>query len=108
MVLGAVYIDLNASGFKDPGEGLAGWVIHLDGPATATALTATTDVDGNFSFVGLAGDTYTVCEEQQAAFVQLKPVEGSLCYTGGLGYSVVIPVGNTFAFGGNDFVMGPL
>ncbi|MCA0454207.1 MAG: carboxypeptidase regulatory-like domain-containing protein [Chloroflexi bacterium] len=77
-----VWIDTNANGQQDGGEaGLAGVTVRLldgsnnpiDNPNTAAlndAYTATTDVNGNYSFVGLPPNlTYRVRFDRPAGYV---------------------------------------
>jgi len=55
-----VYRDLNMNGTKDSGEpGIAGAVVELVQGTTVLA-TATTDVNGHYSFPNLVNGTYTV------------------------------------------------
>ena len=84
-IVGNVFND--ASGYP----GLTGWVIELTGAATATTQT---DALGNYSFVGLAAGTYTICETVQATWHQTWPWSGPACPTG-LGYSFTLSDGQS-------------
>jgi hypothetical protein len=53
-ITGHIYEDRNGNGRYDPGEGIAGAVLHLDGFATATTT------DGDFGFYNIEPGHYTV------------------------------------------------
>ena len=75
---GVKWEDVNGNGVQDGGEqGLAGWTIFLDqntnGQLDNGELSVVTNVNGNYSFVDLLSDTYTVAEIQQAGWEQVYP-----------------------------------
>ncbi len=77
-ITGTVFNDLNADGVKNTGEsGQSGWTVYLDadgnGQLGTGEITATTAVDGSYSFDGLAAGTYTVAEVQQLGWQQTSP-----------------------------------
>lgn len=59
----------------DTQTGLSGWVIQLFDSATSSTpyATATTDVNGSYSFNDLAAGTYVVSEVQQVGWNQILP-----------------------------------
>jgi hypothetical protein len=65
---GWVYIDFNENGMRDAGEdGVADVTITLSGTdadGNAVTLTAVTDVNGSYSFTGLAAGTYRLSKSQ--------------------------------------------
>jgi large repetitive protein len=63
-ISGFVWVDLNADGNRDSGEGLSGVQITRSG--TGSTVT-TTSVTGAYSFTGLAAGTYAVSEPTQPA-----------------------------------------
>jgi hypothetical protein len=68
--------ELNATGTGFPEAGLAGWTIALTKPDTTT-VTTTTDLNGKYSFTGLApGGDYMVMEQPQAGWIQSGPSNG--------------------------------
>ncbi|MEM7394643.1 MAG: SdrD B-like domain-containing protein, partial [Verrucomicrobiota bacterium] len=54
-----VFIDRDADGSFDPGEGLAGVVVELFDASGMLVGTTTTDANGFYSFAGLDAGTYT-------------------------------------------------
>ncbi len=67
-ISGMKFNDMDGDGTKDAGDnGLSGWKIYLNGSVTDSA---TTDANGNYSFVGLGPGTYSLSEETQAGWVQ--------------------------------------
>ncbi len=70
---GVKFEDLNGNGAKDTGEpGLTGWTIKLMSGATEIASTQT-NVDGAYSFTGIAPGSYTVTEAMQPGWTQSYP-----------------------------------
>ena len=64
---GTKYNDLNHDGGHQTGElGLPNWTINLSGAASATT---TTDVNGSYSFTGLAPGNYSITEANQHGWV---------------------------------------
>jgi hypothetical protein len=64
---GFVFQDLNFNGIVDPGEGLAGVTVQLQGTddlGRTVVLTAVTDVNGAYSFTGLRSGLYSLLETQ--------------------------------------------
>ncbi|MEM7536066.1 MAG: SdrD B-like domain-containing protein [Chloroflexota bacterium] len=82
---GMKFDDLNGNGVKDPDEpGLAGWTILLVNSA-GEVLSATTDADGNYWFIGLPAGVYTVVEVIQPGWTQTYPLLGGHVITVGDG-----------------------
>lgn len=77
---GYVYHDKNGSGTRDAGDpGIAGVTVSLTGTTaqgTPVTHTATTDVNGFYSFPGLLNGTYTVKETQPANWLDGKTSKG--------------------------------
>jgi len=86
-VFGSVFVDLNANGMQDAGEGpQAGVTVQIVNTATSQTLTTTTAADGTYSFNGLAAGTYTVSEIPPAGYAQsAPPPPGTFTVTGGNG-----------------------
>ena len=87
VISGEKFNDLNGDGIKEAGEpGLAGWVIDLDYNNDGTIdAKATTDANGNYSFVKLTDGIYKLTEEPQAGWVQTaQPNPDPLQITGEL------------------------
>jgi hypothetical protein len=64
---GSVFVDRNFNGTHDPGEGLAGVTIQLQGVddlGNTVVLLAITDANGAYSFTGLRAGTYSLLEVQ--------------------------------------------
>ncbi len=81
-VHGMKWEDLNANGKKDSGEkGLAGWEINIKGTDTITGkevdITTTTDMIGNYQFMGLTAGKYVISEKLQDGWVQTTPTTGT-------------------------------
>ena len=70
-VKGLVYIDRNANGRPDSGEGLAGAVVTIDGRATASA------VDGTFTFYNLPPGQYEVQLDSTRLPERVSPLSGT-------------------------------
>jgi hypothetical protein len=92
------FVDWNFNGRPDLGEGMAGFEVQLMSAANPAPVSAITDANGFYSFPNLQGDSYTVCEIQQAAWVLTVPAGAAACSSGGLGVSFAIPVGSNFGF----------
>lgn len=87
-VSGMKFQDLNANGKldKDLGEGgLQGWQINIQGTDTITGKqvseSTTTDVNGNYQFLGLTAGTYTITETPQDGWVETVPSQNSISVT---------------------------
>jgi len=92
-ISGTKFNDLDGDGTKDAGElGLSGWSIKLMNLDTSTAIGATTDDTGAYSFTGLTAGSYSVSEVQQDGWTRTKPSADS--------YSVTL---TTTSFAGKDF-----
>lgn len=114
-IRGTKFIDMNANGQQDAGEGCPasppnnagcqGITIHLfgtDGMGQAVHLHTPTDANGDFAFTNIKPGSYTVCEEVPAEFLQSFPPAGANCSghsasAGGvvrnIGYSVTLTSG---------------
>lgn len=74
-VSGMKFNDLNGNGVKDGGEpGLEGWTISLTGSGGGST---TTDINGNFTFSGVAGGSHVLSEVQQSGWIQTFPTTPS-------------------------------
>jgi hypothetical protein len=106
-IQGTAFGDLDVSFTRSAGEtGLAGWTITLSGPVSASTVT---DVDGNYSFIGLLPGTYVICEEPQLGWWQSAPMVDVGCASGMGGYTrVVSPDAPGVIFQGNDFGNVPI
>jgi len=73
-IAGQVY-DANA------GTGLGNWCVVLTG---SSSVTVATDASGNYTFTGLGGGSYTVCEVLPTGWTETFPSSafGSPCPTG--------------------------
>lgn len=89
-ITGSKFEDVNGNGNWDQGEpGLAGWTIQLyqdcfDGEESCgSTLIATTQTDqtGAYSFGQLDTGDYTVCEVQQAGWMQTYPSDNNGCHS---------------------------
>jgi hypothetical protein len=71
-ISGVVYDDLNGDGILEPGEpGMAGVVVTLTGTdanGNSVTLSATTDVNGAYSFTGLTAGTYSLQRNAPSSF----------------------------------------
>ncbi|HMB44199.1 MAG TPA: SdrD B-like domain-containing protein, partial [Candidatus Methanoperedens sp.] len=73
-ISGMKFNDSNGNGTKDPGESsLSNWTIVLKNSTGSTVETMMTDIDGNYTFGGLAAENYTVEEVLQADWKQTFP-----------------------------------
>ncbi|MEM7536248.1 MAG: SdrD B-like domain-containing protein, partial [Chloroflexota bacterium] len=82
---GMKFHDRNGNGVKDPNEpGLEGWTILLVNSA-GEVFSATTDAAGNYWFMGLPADVYTVVEVIQPGWTQTYPLLGGHIVTVGDG-----------------------
>ena len=110
---GVKFIDLDADGVKDAGEGCPplpdpnnagcqGVQIHLFNADSSIHLHTLTAADGSYSFSVRPG-TYTVCESIPAGFQQSFPTSGADCsaHGGGVGYSITLTSGEVDS--NNDF-----
>ncbi len=88
-IKGTAYVD--ATGYAR----LSGWVIQLTGTVTASTVT---DGSGNYLFAGLPGGTYTICEVVQSGWRQTWPTFGTVCSTGGYGYTFTLADGQRGEF----------
>jgi hypothetical protein len=76
-ILGEVFNDGNGDGKLDGGEfGLGLWTVYIDLKDTGSFVTgdpaSTTNIDGDFSFTGLAAGTY---------YIRVEPVTGTAATT---------------------------
>jgi uncharacterized protein (DUF2141 family) len=97
-ISGTLFDDANGDGKIDDGElGLGQWTVYLDlkkdGKLDAGDPSVTTDVNGNWSFTGLAAGTYVVRVVQVAGTTPTKPAGSVLTITVGIGQN---SVGNLF------------
>ncbi len=77
-IFGTVYDDGDRSGTKTgPDNGLAGWTVFLDlnsdGVLNGGEPSAITNVDGDYSIIGLAEGTYRVTEVPQVGWTPVTP-----------------------------------
>ncbi|MCB2155603.1 hypothetical protein KQI84_12015 [bacterium] len=77
-VSGTIWEDLNADGFKDPGEaGRANWTVYLDldqdGVLDAGEDFVITDANGDYTLQALPIGTVAIAAEPQAGFFQTYP-----------------------------------
>ncbi|GAA2658384.1 conserved repeat domain-containing protein [Actinosynnema pretiosum] len=79
---GAVYVDNNGNGVRDPGEpGIGGVTVDLTGadalgnPVTASVVSDPDD--GSYLFPGLLSGTYSVTETQPAGYLDGTEAEGT-------------------------------
>jgi hypothetical protein len=70
-VKGLVYIDRNANGKPDPGEGLAGAVVTIDGRATVSGM------DGTFTFYNLPPGQYQIRLDSSRLPERVSPLSGT-------------------------------
>ncbi len=84
---GAVYIDANNNGIRDPGEaGIAGVTMLLSGVQANSEFinrTITTGADGSFQFNGLLAGTYNLTQTQPNGFADGIITVGSAGGTAG-------------------------
>ena len=94
-ITGTKFNDVNGNGVRDPGEnGLAGVTIGLVN-AGGVSMQTVTDASGNFSFVNLLPDTYTLAETVPAGFHQTFPgAPGTITVTLAPGQTVAVLFGN--------------
>jgi hypothetical protein len=90
------FVDWNASGTLDPGEGMAGFEIQLTSAGNPVPVIVITDANGFYSFPGLSDGSYTVCEIQQSAYPLTVPAGASACSSGGLGFTFSVAFGFGF------------
>jgi hypothetical protein len=101
-ISGVVFFDLDLNGVFSPADevGLSSWTVQLTGPVSQTAST---DVNGAYSFTGLSSGTYTVCVMMLPGWIQTGPASGATCPIG-MGYTIVVPsLGTSMSHTGNDF-----
>jgi hypothetical protein len=76
---GFAYVDANANGVRDPGDGaLAGVAITLKDAGGNTVASTTTAADGSYSFAGLAAGTYTVFEAATPGYAEATNNAGTV------------------------------
>jgi uncharacterized protein (DUF2141 family) len=85
-IAGRVYNDANSNGLRDVGEpGLGLWKVYIDfnnnNVIDGKDVSVTTDINGNWSFAGLAAGIYTVRVVPVAGFVVTKPTGSVLTLT---------------------------
>ena len=68
-ISGTVYADVNQNDTCDDSEGIAGVKIVLTNEDTGEEQETYTDADGAYEFTDLAAGSYTISEQQPAAFV---------------------------------------
>ncbi|TWT98720.1 SdrD B-like domain-containing protein [Neorhodopirellula pilleata] len=66
---GFVYADTNTNSLPDSQEGISGVMITLVDQASGAQRQTVTEADGSFEFVDLATGTYTLTEQQPAAYL---------------------------------------
>jgi len=81
-IRGSKFLDVNRDGIRDAEEvGLANWQIYLDenlnGQWDPAEPLETTDVEGDYSFAGLAPGSYTVGEVPADGWQQTYPQTGT-------------------------------
>ena len=87
-IRGLVFVDLDGSNAFEAGEpAVAGWVINLTGPVSASMPT---DGFGNFAFTALPPGTYQVCAQAVPGFTPVVPASGPGC-PDGFGFSLTVP-----------------
>lgn len=73
-ISGMMFNDSNSNGAKDPGEsGLSNWTIVLKNSTESIVNTMMTDINGIYTFGGLAAGNYTVEEVLQVDWMQTLP-----------------------------------
>jgi hypothetical protein len=82
-ISGRVYNDANGNGLRDVGEaGLGLWKLYIDknnnGKLDSGETTTTTDINGNWSFKGLAAGTYVIRVVPVSGLTATKPTGGVL------------------------------
>ena len=88
-VIGMKFKDINGNGVKDAEDvGLQGWKVRLSGSSRND--TATTDVNGNYSFGNLLAGNYTISEIAVGGWTQTLPTSNG-------SYSASIISGSSFA-----------
>jgi hypothetical protein len=86
-ISGVVFFDVDLNGMLGSDEvGLSSWTVQLTGPVSQTAST---DMNGAYSFIGLSAGRYTVCVMMLPGWSQTGPANGATCPIG-TGYSVVV------------------
>ena len=82
-ISGVVFNDLNRDGTLDPGDpGIPGVVVVLYNNGVPIG-TAVSDMNGNYSFTGLADGTYTVTEIPPPGFTPTTPTSVIVTISGG-------------------------
>ena len=85
-IAGRVYNDANGNGLRDVGEaGLGLFTVYIDknkdGKFDAGDVSTTTDINGNWSFTGLAAGTYAIRVVAVTGLTVTKPTGGLLTLT---------------------------
>ena len=75
-IWGVKYNDLNDNGVNNGEPGLSGWTIKLVNISTSVELTATTNVNGGYSFTNLDPGSYTLSEVLQSGWTATSPASG--------------------------------
>jgi len=72
-----VWNDTDADGVQDAGEaGLNGWTVTIRNASNVVVGTATTSVDGNYTFPNLLAGTYSVCVTPLGGLTQTYDLDG--------------------------------
>jgi hypothetical protein len=102
-IIACKFYDANANGINDDGFPLKGWLISLNGDASANVMT---NENGNYVFEGLIPGNYTVSESTpvESNWVATKPMLMNL--TLGLNEIVTIEFGNVCIGGGGGESIG--
>jgi len=75
---GKVFYDIDNNGNHDSGEpGLEGWTVKLEGATFGSIAETETDASGDYLFLGVSPDTWTVSEVPASGWVSRSPVGDS-------------------------------
>lgn len=87
-ISGLVFLDKNANGRYDTGEGLAGWTVYLQTSTGGAIASTTTDKYGNWHFNDLAAGAYLVKVATVAGHTLGSPMTGVFKITVGAGVAL--------------------